>query len=96
MGLEEFKQESEPEEPSLSTRKQVQNVTFDKESLANVFYGNPETLYTLASGTDENSTKALINLFTDVMNEDHEVGAVGKAQRDRMESVKENTVEDQL
>lgn len=96
MGLEDFKAEESESSSSISTRKKVKNVTFDKKEVAKVIKSHPGTLYTLAAGTDEAGRKALIQMCQNIIDGDSDV-YVGKLKdTDHLETAVEGVIEDYI
>lgn len=94
MGLEDFKAEESDTGSSISTRKKVKNVTFEKENVARVVTSHPGTLYTLAAGTDEAGRKALVQMCQNIIAGDHDVRVGKLGDTSHLESVVDEVVED--
>jgi len=75
MGLENFKTSDSSEEYSIGsvkTRKKISNVTINKKTWTRILYHNPEMGTVLASGMDEKSVKALVQLMDQIIQGDIE------------------------
>lgn len=94
MGLEDFKAEESESSSSISTRKKVKNVTFDKDEIARVVTTYPGCLYTLAAGTDEAGRKALVQMCQNIIKEEHDLELGERKGTNHLETVVEDVIQD--
>lgn len=96
MGLEDFTSSTTEESSSISTRKKLKNVNFERDFYDTMIASDPQTLSAAAAYTDESSIKAIVQRMDEVMEDGVDGWNISDQQYDKIEEEREHIVEEYL
>lgn len=98
MGLESFTTEDEEEESSntISTRKKLENVNMDRRFWELLVTSNPGVLLNASGKTNESSSKAMVQLIDEAMENEIDGVEVSEEEIEELEEIREQIVEEHI
>jgi len=97
MGLDDFtSDDSDETSKRIKTRKKAKNVKLDRRFWEIVVTSDPAYFELAASFTDESSTKSLIQVMNDALEDNISGIVVGDAQAEEIRKIKHEMIEEHL
>jgi hypothetical protein len=97
MGLEAFKSEdSNSSSSSISTRKKLKNVNLEREFYVDQAATDPMSLINASRYTDETSSKAIVQMLDEIINDEIGEWDWTEEQIEEIEEAREEIVEQHL
>lgn len=96
MALDDFKTDKEYGIGTVTTRKDISNITLPKEEFIRHMYYAPEVVKVLAPGLEENEIEALIEEMDKIIQEGSDVRPDFEDREEELRQIRNTVVEDYL